>query len=176
MSYQNQSDSDHLSIIIGPPGPENIINSVHNFAAKQDISLDDAWTVYVKSKADYFIEPDESGLSYFSEMFTDILKQDVTVSDYSLTHYVHTFSADGQLLAKIKDVSKRAIYNAPSIVFHANDVLDSEGKPINIKLFNELNRDILQSLMLLMWNVNWIHVSISYGYESKRKIVKKELS
>ena len=176
MSYQNQSDLDHLSIIVGPPGPENIINSVHNFATKHDISLDDAWTVYVKSKADYFIEPDESGLSYFSEMFTDILKQDVTVSEYSLTHYVHTFSADGQLLAKINDVSKRAIYNAPSIVFHANDVLDSEGKPINIKLFNELNRDILQSLMLLMWNVNWIHVSISYGYESKRKIVKKELS
>ena len=52
MSYQNQSDSDHLSIIVGPPGPENIINSVHNFAAKHDISLDDAWTVYVKSKAD----------------------------------------------------------------------------------------------------------------------------
>ncbi|MBT7422583.1 MAG: hypothetical protein HN782_00095, partial [Candidatus Marinimicrobia bacterium] len=45
MSYQNQSDSDHLSIIVGPPGPENIINSVHNFAAQQDISLDDAWTV-----------------------------------------------------------------------------------------------------------------------------------
>ena len=72
MSYQNQSDSDHLSIIVGPPGPENIINSVHNFAAKHDISLDDAWTVYVKSKSDYFIEPDDSGLSYFSEIFTDI--------------------------------------------------------------------------------------------------------
>ena len=37
MSYQNQSDSDNLSIIVGPPGPENIINSVHNFAAKHDI-------------------------------------------------------------------------------------------------------------------------------------------
>ena len=176
MSYQNQSDSDNLSIIVGPPGPENIINSVHNFAAKHDISLDDAWTVYVKSKADYFIEPDDSGLSYFSEIFTDILKQDVTVSEYFLTHYVHTFSSNGQLLAKIKDVSKRVIYNAPAMIFHAKDVLDSEGKPINIKLFNELNRDILQSLMLLLWNVNWIHVSISYGYESKRKIVKKELS
>ena len=31
--------------------------------------------------------------------------------------------------------------------------------------FNELNRDILQSLMLLLWNVNWIHTSISYGYK-----------
>ena len=165
MSHQSQSDSDHLSIIVGPPGPENIINSVHNFAAKHDISLDDAWTVYVKSKADYFIEPDESGLSYFSEMFTDILKQDVTVSEYFLTHYVHTFSSDGQLLTKIKDISKREQYIAPAIIFHAKNILDSEGKPINIKLFNELNRDVFQSLMLLLWNVNWIHTSISYGYE-----------
>ena len=155
MSYQNQSDSDHLSIIVGPPGPENIINSVHNFAAKHDISLDDALTVYVKSKADYFIEPDDSGLSYFSEIFTDILKQDVTVSEYFLTHYINTFSADGQLLAKIKDISRREPYIAPAIIFHAKNILDSEGKPINIKLFNELNRDILQNLMLLLWNVNY---------------------
>ena len=168
MSYQNQSDLDNLSIIVGPPGPENIINSVHNFAAKHDISLDDAWTVYVKSKADYFIEPDDSELSYFSEIFTDILKQDVTVSEYFLTHYINTFSADGQLLAKIKDISKREPYIAPAIIFHAKNILDSEGKPINIKLFNELNRDILQSLMLLLWNVNWIHTSISYGYERIR--------
>ena len=165
MSYQNQSDSDHLSIIVGPPGPENIINSVHNFAAKHDISLNDAWTVYVKSKADYFIGPDDSGLSYFSEIFADILKQDVTVSEYFLTHYINTFSADGQLLAKIKDASKREPYIAPAIIFHAKNILNSKGKPINIKLFNELNRDILQSLMLLLWNVNWIHTSISHGYE-----------
>ena len=176
MSYQNQSDSDHLSIIVGPPGPENIINSVHYFAAKHDISLDDAWTVYVKSKADYVIEPDDSGLSYFSEIFTDILKQDITVSEYFLTHYINTFSADGQLLAKIKDASKREPYIAPAIIFHAKNILDSKGKPINIKLFNELNRDILQRLMLLLWNVNWIHTSISYGYESKRKTVKKEMN
>ena len=165
MSYQNQSDSDHLSIIVGPPGPENLINSVHNFAAKQDISLDDAWTVYVKSKADYFIEPDDSGLSYFSEIFTDVLGEDVRVSEYFLTHYVHTFSSNGQLLAKIKDISSREPYIAPAIIFNAKNILDSEGKPINIRLFNELNRDILQSLMLLLWNVNWIHTSISYGYE-----------
>ena len=164
MSYQNQSDSDHLSIIVGPLGPENIINSVHNFAAKQDISLDDAWTVYVKSKADYFIEPDDSGLSYFSEIFTDVLGEDVRVSEYFLTHYVHTFSSNGQLLAKIKDISSREPYIAPAIIFNAKNILDSEGKPINIRLFNELNRDILQSLMLLLWNVNWIHISISFEY------------
>jgi hypothetical protein len=164
MSYQNQSDSDHLSIIVGPPGPENIINSVHNFAAKHDISLDDAWTVYVKSKADYFIEPDDSGLSYFSEIFTDILKQEVTVSEYFLTHYINTFSVDGQLRVKDKDSSKREPYAAPAIIFHAKNILNIEGKPINIRLFNELNRDILQSLMLLLWNVNWIHISISFEY------------
>ena len=164
MSYQNQSDSDHLSIIVGPPGPENIINSVHNFAAKHDISLDDAWTVYVKSKADYFIVPDDSGLSYFSEIFTDILKQDVTVSEYFLTHYVHTFSNDGQLLTQIKDVSKRQPYLAPTIIFHAKDILDSKGKPINIRMFDKLKREILQNIMIFLMNASWIHVSISFEY------------
>ena len=168
MSYQNQSDSDHLSIIVGPPGPENIINSVHNFAAKHDISLDDAWTVYVKSKADYFIEPDDSGLSYFSEIFTDILKQDVTVSEYFLTHFVNKFSRDGQLLVKIKDTSKRDPYRAPAIIFHAKDIQDSKGKPINIELFNESNRDILQRVMGTLWKVNWIYLSIASGYEEAK--------
>ena len=39
-------------------------------------------------------------------------------------------------------------------------ILDSEGKPTNIKLFNELNRDILQNLMLLLWNVNYQYKKI----------------
>ena len=176
MSYQNQSNSDHLDIIIGPPGPENLINSVHNFAAKYNISLDDAWTLYVKSQADKFIEPDESGLSYFSEMFTDILGQDVNVSEYFLTHYVHTFSSNGQLLAKMNDVSNRDPYIAPAVIFHAKNILDAKGKPINIRLFNELNRDILKNLILLIWKVNWIHVSISFEYKNDRKIVNKEMN
>ncbi len=176
MSYQNQSDSDHLAIIIGPPGPENLINSVHNFAAMYNISLDDAWTLYIKSQADKFIEPDESGLSYFSEIFTDILGQDVRVSEYFFTHYVQTFSSNGQLLAKVKDASDRDPYLAPAIIFHSRNILDSKGKTINIRLFNELNRDILQSLLLLLFKVAWVHISISYAYESKRKVVKKEMS
>ena len=170
MSHQSQSDSDHLSIIVGPPGPESLINSVHNFAAKHNFSLDDAWTLYVKSQADKFIEPDDSGLSYFSEMFTDILGQDVRVSEYFLTHYVQTFSSNGELLCKIKS-SERHPYKAPAVIIHAKNIIAENGKGINIKLFNELNRDILQNLLLLIWKVNWVHVSISYGYTSIKKEV-----
>ena len=76
MSYQNQSDSDHLSIIIGPPGPDNLIDSVHNVASAHNISLDDAWTAYVKLMADKFIKrndiPNEYGFTDFSNMFTDV--------------------------------------------------------------------------------------------------------
>ena len=168
MSYQNQSDKDHLSIIVGPPGPDNTIDSVHNFAAKHNISLDDAWTAYVKLMADNFIKPNnipnDMGLRDFSEMFTDLLEQEVRVSEYFLTHYVHTFSNDGQLLAQIKDVSKRQPYLAPTIIFHAKDILDSKGKPINIRMFDELKREILQNLMIFLMNANWIHVSISFEY------------
>ena len=169
MSYQNQSDSDHLSIIVGPPGPDNTIDSVHNFAAKHNISLDDAWTAYVKLMADNFIKPNnipnEYGLRDFSEMFTDLLEQEVRVSEFFLTHYVHTFSNDGQLLTQLKDVSKRQPYLAPTIIFHAKDILDSKGKPINIRMFDKLKREILQNLMIFLMNASWIHVSISFEYK-----------
>ena len=172
MSYQNQSDSDHLSIIVGPPGPDSIIDSVHNVAAKHNISLDDAWTVYVKLMADNFIKPNdipnEYGLRDFSEMFTDLLEQEVRVSEYFLTHYVHTFSNDGQLLTQIKDVSKREPYLAPTIIFHAKDILDVRGKPIDIRLFDELKGEILQNIMIFLMHASWIHVSISFEYEKAK--------
>ena len=172
MSYQNQSDSDHLSIIVGPPGPDNIIDSVHNVASKQNISLDDAWTAYVKLMADNFIKPNnipnEYGLRDFSEMFTDLLEQDVRVSEFFLTHYVHTFSNDGQLLTQIKDVSKREPYTAPSIIFHARNILDVKGKPIDIRQFDKLKREMLQTLMIFLMNASWIHVSISFEYEKAK--------
>jgi len=172
MSYQNQSDSDHLSIIIGPPGPDNIIDSVHNFAAEHSISLDDAWTAYVKLMADKFIKPkwipNEYGLRDFSEMFTDLLEQDVRVSEYFLTHYVHTFSNDGQLLTQIKNVSKRQPYSAPALIFHARNILDVRGKPINIRMFDKLKREILQNLMIFIMTASWIHVSISFEYEKAK--------
>ena len=172
MSYQNQSDSDHLSIIVGPPGPDNIIDSVHNVAAAHNISLDDAWTAYVKLMADNFIKPNdipnEYGLRDFSEMFTDLLEQDVRVSEFFLTHYVHTFSNDGQLLTQIKDVSERQPYSAPTIIFHAKDILDSKGKPIDIRQFDKLKREMLQNIMIFLMNASWIHVSISFEYEKAK--------
>ena len=172
MSYQNQSDSDNLSIIIGPPGTDNLIDSVHNVASAQNISLDDAWTVYVKLMADKFIKPNnvpnDIGLSNFSEMFTDILEKNVRVSEYFLTHYVHSFSTNGKLLTQIKDVSKREPYTAPAIIFHAKNILDFRGKPIDIRLFDELKREILQNIMIFLMHASWIHVSISFEYEKAK--------
>ena len=172
MSYQNQSDSDNLSIIIGPPGPDNIIDSVHNVAAANNISLGDAWTAYVKFKADKFIKPNDIpndiGLTDFSGMFTDVLGKYVRVSEYFLTHYVHSFSSDGQLLTQIKDVSKRQPYTAPAIIFHARNILDVRGKPIDIRQFDELKREMLQNIMIFLMNASWIHVSISFEYEKAK--------
>jgi len=169
MSYQNQSDSDHLSIIIGTPGTDNLIDSVHNVASNHNISLDDAWTAYVKLMADNFIKPNNTpnymGFRGFSEMFTDVLEKNVIVSEYFLTHYVHTFSTDGQLLAKIQDDSKRQPYIAPAIIFHAKNILDSKGKPIDIRMFDKLKREILQNLMIFLMQASWIHVSISFEYK-----------
>ena len=170
MSYNNQSDKEHLTIFVGPPGPDDLVESVHRFSDERKVSRDDAWTSYIKMFADGFIETDESGLNNFSEMFTDILGQDVTVLEYFLTHFVNTFSRDGQLLTKIKDTSRRDPYTAPAIIFYAKDILDSKGKPINIRLFNEINRDVLQRLMGTLWKVNWIHLSISFEHEKTSRM------
>ena len=174
MSYQNQSDSDHLSIIVGPPGPDNIIDSVRNFAAEHNISLDDAWTAYVKLMADNFIKPknipNDIGLSNFSEMFTDLLGQDVTVSEYFLSHYYNCFSINGQFLSRIKNVADRHEYKAPALNFKAKNILDAKGKPINIRQFDELNRKIIQNLMIYLLKVNWVYVTIAYGFTPAKKI------
>ena len=168
MSYQNQSDSDNLSIIIGPPGPDNLIDSVHNVASAHNISLDDAWTAYVKLMADKFIKrndiPNEYGFTDFSDMFTDVLEKYVRVSEYFLTHYVHSFSSNGKLLTQIKDASERQPYTAPAIIFHARNILDIKGKPIDIRLFDKLKREMLKNLMIFLIETSWIHVSISFEY------------
>ena len=84
MSYQNQSDRDHLDIIIGPPSQEKLVDAIHNNAVIHEITIDEAWSNLVREMADNFIKPDDAGLSFFSEMFTDLLDQDVRVSEYFL--------------------------------------------------------------------------------------------
>tara|TARA_B000000460_G_scaffold217930_1_gene168163 strand:- start:84 stop:602 length:519 start_codon:yes stop_codon:yes gene_type:complete len=170
MSYQDQSDKDHLDIIIGPPGPDNVIDAVHNYAVAHKVSLDDAWTAYVKLWADSFIKPDDTGLSNFSEMFTDLLGQDVTVSEYFLSHYYNCFSTNGQFLSRIKNVADRHEYKAPALNFKAKNILDAKGKPINIRQFDELNRKIIQNLMITLLKVNWVYVTIAYGFAPLKKI------
>jgi len=102
MSYQNQSDCNHFSKTEKLLWKDNLIDAVHNYAVAHKVSLDDAWTAYVKLWADSFIKPDDTGLSNFSEMFTDLLGQDVTVSEYFLSHYYNCFSTNGQFLSRIK--------------------------------------------------------------------------
>ena len=170
MSYQDQSDKDHLDIIIGPPGPDNVIDAVHNYAVVHKVSLDDAWTAYVRLWADSFIKPDDTGLSHFSEMFTDLLGQDVTVSEYFLSHYYNCFSTNGQFLSRIKNVADRHEYKAPALNFQSKNILDVRGKPINIRQFDELNRKIIQNLMITLLKVNWVYVTIAYGFAPLKKV------
>ena len=171
MSYHNQSDRDHLDIIIGPPSLEKLVEAIHNNAVIHEITIDEAWSNLVREMADNFIKPDDVGLSFFSEMFTDLLDQDVRVSEYFLSHYYHCFSTNGQFLSKIKNPAERHEYTAPAINFQSKNILDVRGKPINIRQFDELKRKMIQNLMLYLWEVNWIYVTISYGFTPREKIV-----
>ena len=45
MSQQNQSDKDHLDIIIGPPGTERLIDSLYRCAEKHNKTIDEASSI-----------------------------------------------------------------------------------------------------------------------------------
>ena len=73
-------------------------------------------------------------------------------------------------MRKIKNPAERHEYTAPALNFKAKNILDAKGKPINIRQFDELNRKIIQNLMIYLLKVNWVYVTIAYGFTSVEKI------
>ena len=169
MSYQNQSDKDHLDIILGPPGPENLIDSIHNYASTHDVTIDKAWSACIKNTADNLMKPTEGGFNSFSNMFSDVLEEEAHVKDYFLSHYYRCFSTNGQFLRKLNKEDRHE-YTAPALNFQSKNILDVRGKPINIRQFDELNRKIIQNLMITLLKVNWVYVTIAYGFAPLKKI------
>ena len=164
MSYQNQSVRDHLDIIIGPPGQEELIDSVHYYAEKHNTSIDEAWSECIRNTADNLMKPNENGFNGFTNLFTDVLGEEVYVEDYFLSHYFGAFSTNGMLMARIKNSEDRHKYTAPALNFQSKNLLDGEGNPINIRRFDSTKREQIQYLITYLLDVNWVHVTISYGY------------
>ena len=169
MSYQNQSDRDHLDIIIGPPGQDELIDSVHDYAEKHNTSIDEAWSECIRNTADNLMKPNENGFNSFTNLFTDVLGEEVHVEDYFLSQYFGAFSTNGMLMARIKNPEDRHKYTAPSLNFQSKNLLDDEGNPIDIKKFDSIKREQIQYLIAYLLDVNWVHVTISYGYTSIEK-------
>jgi hypothetical protein len=170
MSQQNQSGKDHLDIIIGPPGQEKLIDSVHNYAEKHDMSIDEAWSKCLENTADNLMKPITNGFNSFTNMFTDVLGEDVYVQDYFLSHYYGAFSSNGMLMARIKNPEDRHKYTAPALNFQSKNLLDGEGNPINIKKFDSARRQHIQHLFAYILDVSWVHVTISYDFVPMQKI------
>ena len=101
MSYPNQSDKDHLDIILGPPGQDELIDSVHYYATVNDITIDEAWSESLKNTADNLMKPTAGGFNSFTNIFSDVLKEEVHVNDYFLSQYYRCFSTNGQFLRKL---------------------------------------------------------------------------
>ena len=169
MSYQNQSNKDHLDIIIGPPGQEELIDSVHYYAEKHNTSIDEAWSECIKNTADNLLKPNENGFNSFTNMFTDVLNEEVYVQDYFLSHYYGAFSANGMLMARIKNPGDRHKYTAPALNFQSKNMLDGEGNPLNIRKFDSTKREQVQYLITYLLDVSWVHVTISYGFITMKK-------
>ena len=165
MSYQNQSDKDHLDIIIGPPGQEKLIDSVHYYAEKHNMTIDEAWSKCLENTADNLMKPIANGFNSFTNMFTDVLGEEVYVQDYFLSHYYGSFSTNGMLMARIKNPEDRHKYTAPALNFQSKNLLDGEGNPINIKKFDSTRRQHIQNLFVYILDVSWVHVTIAYDYK-----------
>ena len=168
MSQQNQSDKDHLDIIIGPPAQEKLIDSIHNYAEKHDMSIDEAWSKCLENTADNLMKPIANGFNSFTNMFTDVLGEEVYVQDYFLSHY-YAFSSNGMLMARIKNPEDRQKYTAPALNFQAKNLLDVNGNPINIRRFGSDRRKQFQELFMLIFNASWVYVTISYDYMPIKK-------
>ena len=164
MSYQNQSDKDHLDIILGPPAQDKLIETVHIYASKHDVSIDKAWSECAKNTANNLMKPNNNGFNAFSNIFTDVLGKEVCVDDYFLSHYYRCFSTNGQLIARIKNKEDKHEYTAPALNFKSKNIIDSEGNPIDIRRFDTLSRQKIQYLITYLLDVSWVHVTISYGY------------
>jgi len=169
MSQQNQSDKDHLDIIIGPPGQEKLIDSIHNYAEKHDMSIDEAWSECIRNTADNLMKPNENGFNSFTNLFTDVIGEEVYVQDYFLSHYFGAFSTNGMLMARIKNPEDRHKYTAPALNFKSKDLLDGENNPINIRRFDSTKRQQIQYLITCLLDVSWVHVTISYGFITMKK-------
>ena len=164
MSQQNQSDKDHLDIIIGPPAQEKLIDSIHNYAEKHDMSIDEAWSKCLENTANNLMKPIANGFNSFTNMFSDVLGEEVYVQDYFLSHY-YAFSSNGMLMARIKNPEERQKYTAPALNFQSKNLLDGEGNPINIKKFDSTKRQQVQYLITYILDVSWAHVTIAYDYK-----------
>ena len=169
MSQQNQSDKDHLDIIIGPPGQEKLIDSIHNYAEKHNTSIDEAWSECIRNTADNLMKPNENGFNSFTNLFTDVMGEEVYVEDYFLSHYFGAFSTNGMLMARIKNPEDRYKYTAPALNFKSKDLLDGEDNPINIRRFDSTKREQVQYLITYLLDVSWVHVTISYGFVTMKK-------
>ena len=169
MSYQDTSDKDHLDIILGPPVQEKLIESVHSYASDNDVSIDEAWSECTRNTADNLMKPMKNGFNSFSNIFTDILNEEVYVEGYFLSHHYHCFSTNGRMLRRMEK-EERHEYTAPALNFSSKNLLDGEGNPIDIRRFDSQSRKKIQYLITYLLDVSWVHVTISYGYTPVEKI------
>jgi hypothetical protein len=169
MSYQDKSDKDHLDIILGPPVQEKLIESVHSYASTNNVSIDEAWSECIRNTAENLMKPMKNGFNSFSNIFTDILKEEIYVEGYFLSHYYHCFSTNGQMLRRMSKEECHE-YTAPALNFSSKNLLDGEGSPVDIRRFDRIKRQLIQNIMIYYLDVSWAHVTISYCYSPVEKI------
>ena len=133
------------------------------------MNIDEAWSECIRNTADNLMKPNENGFNSFTNLFTDVLGEEVYVEDYFLSHYFGAFSTNGMLMARIKNPEDRNKYTAPALNFQTKNLIDVNGNPINIRRFDSGRRKQIQELFMLIFNASWVYVTISYDYMPIKK-------
>ena len=148
MSHQNQSDFDHITIIVGPPSTDKLKSNIRRWSANSRKPQDKIWAELIEATVNNNIENDtEYEPSTVNEAFSYLLMREINVSKP-----FHTYRYRGD-------------YSDPVIMFYTKHIYCSSGLPVSIDEFTEDVRILLSEFFGGMLKCEWIHVSSSYRLE-----------
>ena len=134
-----------LTIIVGPPGPEEDRKMIEECAARKGVKPEDMYVEYIHTlfKGASKIADGETQSS-FDKFLSSFVGQDVRVMDIFPTYTI----LKGQLL--------------PVFIIDTKDIVDAAGMPSRIDLGNSELRDFLSSILGLSFRSEWIRTFVSY--------------
>lgn len=149
-----EGERNNLTIMIGPPGPEDLVNDIEQWSKNSGKSKDEIWLEYVEDFFNEFSKPESSGeISALDDIFSSILGQDVRINDL---YNGYTFRRGLKL---------------PTVTGYIKNIKDASGNVIDINYFTSEVRSGINSVLCSLLKANRVVTYISYGFTSEDSII-----